>query len=173
MNTMSPDRLARIAAAFYVVTFVTGIYSLVTRNTAAGLTAGVSYIAVTLLFYPLFKPANNYLSLLAAIVSLAGITVGPLQWTSVNSLVFFGFYCLLLAYLVFKSTFLPRFLAALLVIAGLGWLTYLSPSLGRSLYPYNIFPGIIGEGALTLWLLFKGVDVPQWKQQARAAGQTA
>jgi hypothetical protein len=31
-------------------------------------------------------------------------------------------------------------------------------------------PGIIGEGALTLWLLVKGVDAERWKEQAGAAG---
>jgi hypothetical protein len=34
------------------------------------------------------------------------------------------------------------------------------PPLAKSLYPHNLAPGIVGEGALTLWLLFKGVAVP-------------
>jgi hypothetical protein len=42
-----------------------------------------------------------------------------------------------------------------MVFAGLGWLTFLSPSLATFLYPYNFAPGMIGEGALTLWLLVK------------------
>jgi hypothetical protein len=171
MRETLPNRTARIAGAVYVVTFVTGTIALLMRNNAAGLIAGVSYIVVTLLFYVLFKPVNKYVSLLAAAVSLAGVAVGPLRLTTVNPLVFFGFYCLLIAYLIFKSTFLPRWLAALLALAGLGWLTFLSPALARSLSPYNFAPGIIGEGVLTLWLLVKGVDVQQWKQQARAAGQ--
>jgi len=65
----SPRRLARIAGAFYLLTFVTGSAALVVRGplgAAAGLTAGVSYIAVTLLFYGLFKPVSRRLSLLAA-----------------------------------------------------------------------------------------------------------
>jgi hypothetical protein len=27
-------------------------------------------------------------------------------------------------------------------------------------------PGIFGEGALTLWLLVKGVDILRWKEKA-------
>jgi hypothetical protein len=57
-----------------------------------------------------------------------------------------------------------------MAIGGLGWLTFLSPSLAKSLTPFNMAPGIIGEGALTLWLLVKGVDAERWKEQAGAAG---
>jgi len=72
-------------------------------------------------------------------------------------LVFFGFYCLLIGYLIYKSTFLPRILGVLMMIAGLGWLTFLWPPLANSLSPYILLPGILGEGSLTLWLLIAGV----------------
>lgn len=45
----------------------------------------------------------------------------------------------------------------------------LSPPLAKYLYPYNLAPGIIGEGALTRWLLVIGVNVPGWMEQASAA----
>lgn len=77
-------------------------------------------------------------------------------------LVFFGFYCLLIGYLIFKSTFLPRALGVGMVLAGFGWLTFLSPSLANYLFPYNMAPGILGEGALTLWLLVMGVNIQRW-----------
>jgi hypothetical protein len=160
----SPRFKARIAGAFYLLTFLTGGFAIVVRSRlgiAAGLIAGACYIAVTLLFYDMFKPVNRRLSLLAAAVSLAGIFVGPLGLTRVNPLVFFGFYCLLIGYLIFKSTFLPPILGALMAFASLGWLTFLSASLAKSLYPYNLAPGLIGEGALTLWLLVVGVSVPR------------
>jgi hypothetical protein len=99
--------------------------------------------------------------MLAAAVSLAGIIVGPVL--KLNPLPFFGFYCLLIGYLIFRSTFLPRMLGVLMAIAGLGWLTFLSPSLANNLSPYNFVPGVLGEGALTLWLLVVGVDVPKWE----------
>ena len=50
-----------------------------------------------------------------------------------------------------------------MAIGGLGWLTFLSPLLANYLSPYNLAPGILGEGALTLWLLVKGVNVQRWK----------
>lgn len=85
------------------------------------------------------------------------------------SLVFFGFYCLLIGYLIFRSTFLPRTLGVLMAIGGLGWLTFLWPPLASYLYPYILLPGILGEGSLTLWLLVIGVNVQRWNEQASAA----
>ncbi len=167
---------ARMAGIFYLLTFVTGIFAMMVHNRlgfAAGLIAAACYIAVTLLFYFLFKPVNRSLSLLAACISLAGCTIGPLgllvhAFSHINALVFFGFYCLLIGYLIFKSTFLPRILGVLMAFAGLGWLTFLSPSLANYLSPYNMFPGLLGEGALTVWLLVVGVNVSKWEEKASA-----
>ena len=47
-----------------------------------------------------------------------------------------------------------------MMVAAIGWLTFLLPQRAKSLYPYNLAPGIVGEGALTLWLLVKGVAMP-------------
>jgi hypothetical protein len=113
--------------------------------------------------------------LLAAFFSLVGCAVGPLSAfvhaaSHTNPLVFFGFYCLLIGYLIFRSTFLPRILGVLMAFAGLGWLTFLSPPLANHLSPYIFAPGLLGEGALTLWLLVIGVNEQRWKEQASAAG---
>ena len=81
-------------------------------------------------------------------------------------LVFFGAYCVLIGCLVLRSTFLPRILGALMMLGGLSWMTFLLPSLARSVYPYNLAPGVLGEGALTLWLLVMGVNVQRWKERA-------
>jgi len=169
----SPRFIARIAGLFYVLVFVLGIYSLFDRGgigIAAAMVAGVFYIAVTMLFYFIFKPVSRVVSLVAAIISLAGIVIGPLSlalkpFAAISPLVFFGFYCSLIAYLIFRSIFLPRFLSVLMAFAGLGWLTFLSPSFALSLAPYIFLPGIIGEGALTLWLVVFGVNEQRWKEQ--------
>jgi uncharacterized protein DUF4386 len=174
----TPDVKARIAGGFYLLTFVTGGFALVNRSrlgVAAGLVAGACYIAVTLLFYFLFKPVNKNLSLLAAFLSLVGCAIGPLSFfvraaSRISPLVFFGFYCLLIGYLIFRSAFLPRILALLMAIAGLGWLTFLSPPVANQLSPYIFAPGLLGEGALTLWLLVMGVNAERWREQASAAG---
>src|ERR1700753_1253070 len=83
-------------------------------------------------------------------------------------LVFFGVYCLLIGFLVVRATFLPRAIGVLMMLAGLGWLTFLSPPLARSLSPYVLLPGIVGEGSLTLWLLLMGIDLQRWKEKVAA-----
>jgi Domain of unknown function (DUF4386) len=80
--------------------------------------------------------------------------------------VFFGVYCLLIGYLILKSAFLPRILGVLMVFAGLGWLTFLSPTLANSLTPYILLLGFVAELALCLWLLVMGVNLQRWKEQA-------
>lgn len=84
--------------------------------------------------------------------------------------VFFGCYCLLIGYLVFRSTYLPRILGVLMAFAGLGLLTFLVPPLASSLSPYNLALDILGEASLTLWLLVMGVNAERWIERARAAG---
>jgi hypothetical protein len=71
--------------------------------------------------------------------------------------VFFGVYCLLIGYLIFRSAFLPRFLGVLMALAGLGWLTFLSPPFADRLSPYNLVLGFLAELLLMLWLLVMGV----------------
>ena len=224
----SPQVYSRIAGIFYLLTglVVFDMFSVLGRlvvsgdaartatnilaheplfrlGFAAGLIGTSCYIAVTALFYELFKPVNRSLSLLAAFFSLMGcatyfsaclfhlaplVVLGGAQYLSVFKaeqlqalafiflklytqafnigIVFFGFYCLLIGYLILRSTFLPRILGAGMVFAGLGWLTFLSPPLANYLSPYILTPGLLGEGSLTLWLLVIGVNVQRWKEQA-------
>ena len=99
---------ARITGVVYLLYFLTAISaevfvgrSRLVLYDAANLIAYAFYIAVTLLFYYMFKPVNRSLSLLAAFLSLAGcandvlgvFNVAPYK---INSLIFFGPYCLLL-----------------------------------------------------------------------------
>ena len=84
-----------------------------------------------------------------------------------TSLVFFALYCALIGYLTLKSTFLPRILGVLLMLAGAGWLTFLWPPLARAVFPYQLLAGL-GELALATWLIVKGVNVDRWNEQARS-----
>jgi hypothetical protein len=104
--------------------------------------------------------------------NLGALAFEALQWQPRGvgvGLVFHGFYCFLIGYLIFRSTFLPRILAALMTIAGLGWLTYLSLALANYLSPYNVASGLLGEAPLMLWLLVMGVNEQRWKEQASTA----
>lgn len=85
-------------------------------------------------------------------------------------LVFFGFRCALIGYLIYKSTFLPRIIGVLMAFAGLGYLTLLWPPLANYVSPFNLALAAPGELSLVLWLLVVGVNVERWKEQARAAG---
>ena len=84
-------------------------------------------------------------------------------------LAFFGLYCILIGYLIFRSTFLPRIIGVFMALAGLGYLTFLSPPLAGYLSPYNLAPAALGEGSLMLWLLVVGVNAQRWKEQASKA----
>jgi hypothetical protein len=85
------------------------------------------------------------------------------------ALVFFGVFNLLIGYLVFRSTFLPRILGVLMALSGLGWLTSLSPPLAHYLLiPIEVI-GILAEASLMLWLLVMGVNNQRWTERAVAA----
>ena len=88
------------------------------------------------------------------------------------ALVFFAFSCLLLGYLIWKSTFLPRILGVLLMVAGAGWLTFLWPPLAIALSRYTQPFGFLAELALMLWLLVRGVNVPRWQEQQASQAAT-
>jgi hypothetical protein len=84
-------------------------------------------------------------------------------------LIFFGFACLVRGYLIVKSGLLPRLLGILLGIAGVSYLVnstalLLHPALASALFPAILLPAFIGELALSLWLLAKGVDASAWQR---------
>jgi hypothetical protein len=84
------------------------------------------------------------------------------------ALVLFGLFDLLIGYLIFKSTFLPRIVGVLMSVAGVSFLTFLAPEFGSRNLQW-IVAIAFGEGVVILWLLVKGVDAERWKEQARAA----
>ena len=74
--------------------------------------ATACYLAVTFLFYGIFRPVNKSL-FTAALFSLVGCALGALGPfhlvpIPINNLIFFGAYCLLIGYLISRSVFLPR-----------------------------------------------------------------
>ena len=181
---LSPLVKARLAGVFWLLTILTGAFALYAggrSGPAVNLISTACYLAATVLVYGLLKPVNRNLSLLAAFCSLVGCALGassfllpPAVRAATIAFAFFGLHCLLVGYLILRSTFLPRAIGALMAFGGLGWLTFsvttlLSPTLARSLSPYIMIPGILGEVSLTLWLLVAGVDVPRWNEQAGVA----
>lgn len=183
----SPRLTARVAGLLYLLIFIAAPLGASAATPARMITTLTCDTGVALIFYVLFKPVSKSLSALAAIFRLilvAILTIDSLNYFgSLNlfdagrsaaafdkldalSLVPFGVHCLLIGYLIFRSTFLPRSLGALMAVAGLAWLTFVSPSLADHLYPYNLAFGAVGEGALTLWLLAVGLNEQRWKDHA-------
>ncbi len=176
-DAMSPGARARITGVVYLLYFLTAVSAdvfvgrgRVVLFDCVSLIAYGFYIAVTLRLYYLFRPVNRRLSLLAAFFSLLGCANDVLRLFdlcphNISSLAFFGPYCLLIGYLIFRSAFLPRFLGALMALAGVGWLIFLAP-LPSQMYTYLKIFGFLAEASLMLWLIVKGVNISRWKEQA-------
>jgi hypothetical protein len=169
----SPRFKARIAGLLYFFSLLTAAltekFVRGRLNYAGGYIAIAGMAAMTLISYDIFKPVNRTLSLLAVFFAFVGLTFEALrlQPQGLNlALVFHGFYCLLIGYLIFRSTFLPRVLSGLMAFAGLGWLTYLSNLFVTHLSPYNLVCGLLGDVSVFLWLLVMGVNVQRWREQA-------
>jgi Domain of unknown function (DUF4386) len=178
-HSQTPPR-ARITGVVYLLYFLTAVSDEVFVGRGRlflfdtfSFISYAFYITVTLLFYYMFRPVNRRLSVLAVMFSLAGcandvLSLLGLAPYNISSLVFFGPYCFLIGYLIFRSTFLPRILGVLMASAGVGWLIFLSP-LAHQLSTLLTMLGFLAEASLMLWLIVKGVNIPRWKEQAGAA----
>lgn len=194
-NIMAHQLLYRMgfaAEVFYLICNVPlavifyGLFKVVSRN-----------IALLEAIFGLVSTAVEAVSLLAhyaPVVLLGGasylsaFTTAQLQAASYASLqlfeggfaiclVFFGFDCFALAYLIVKSTFFPRIIGWALAVEGVGYLVnsfalFLAPAWQARIFPYFTITAL-AEVALALWLLLMGINEPRWREQARAAGFAA
>ncbi len=138
--------------------------------------AGTAIEAATLLsqFVPLILLEGGHYASALTPTQLQALAYLPLelQASSFNvNVVFFVVHFFLTAYLIIRSSFLPRILGVLLAIGGLAYLidcvaTILAPEFAAHLFPYIQLPSLIGEGSLCLWLLLRGVNVEKWKKDA-------
>ncbi|MBL0343350.1 MAG: DUF4386 domain-containing protein [Bacteroidetes bacterium] len=97
------------------------------------------------------------LSLLSLNIQSQGYAIG---------LVFFGFYCLIVGYVIYESRLLPKILGILYAFTGLCYLVnsftmFLSKGFENPLFIYLAIPIFIGELSLCLWLLIKGIDTSE------------
>ncbi len=79
----------------------------------------------------------------------------------------FGIHLIIAGWLIARSTFLPRPIGLVLVVAGACYITncflgLVAPTLADGLFPWILLPGFLAEGALTLWLIIVGVDPVHW-----------
>ena len=128
---------------------------------------------LNLLFVLLLLSGTDYLTVFDTnqLQALAMLFLNGHNLGFLIGLVFFGVHLLLLSYLIFKSSYIPKILGVLLILSSLG---YLIDSFANFLLPNyadyeTIFlllvaiPGIIGELSFTLWLLLKGTKIPEIK----------
>ncbi len=75
-------------------------------------------------------------------------------------LVFFGLWCVLIGYLIFRSTFLPRVLGVLFYDQWFGLGDLSVPAARKpSVFPFVAAVPALGEIPLELWLIMMGVNV--------------
>jgi hypothetical protein len=118
------------------------------------LLSGAGYLTV-------FEPAQlNALGMVFLNAYDYGFTIG---------IVFLFLHALILGYLIFKSSYFPRVLGILFMIASLG---YLIDSFSHILIPnyktgpvYLALPIAIAEIAFPLWLVIKGVNAKRWEKR--------
>jgi hypothetical protein len=93
-----------------------------------------------------------------------------LRFYQFAAIIFSGYYgiaWIVRAYLMFRSDYLPKFLGVLMGIGGIGFLArnfllILAPAYASPLLLMLLFPGAL---MLMVWLLVKGVDMPQWNSR--------
>ena len=77
---------------------------------------------------------------------------------------FHPFYCFLIGYLIFTSTFLPQFwVQRWWWPVCVGWPFCCRRS--RILSPYDLALGMLGEASVSLWFLAMGLNVQRWKHR--------
>jgi Domain of unknown function (DUF4386) len=225
---ISPVIRARIAGALYLLTIIFGVFAEVfvrsglivpgdAATTASNIRASewlfrtgfmsdllmmACYLMLAFTLYIVFKPANNNLSLLFVLFTLASVAIMCLNMlnqfaallllSGANYLavfnteqlqalamlfldlqkygyfiaqIFFGLWLLPLGYVGFKSSYFPRVLGILVILAGVGHLiqffqVFLFPGYDVITYP-GLAIATLGEFVLCFWLLIKGVNVPQ------------
>lgn len=193
-NIQAHELLYRLGVAAHVVVTMTNIpmavifYELlkvVNRRLAlldmvAGLIATCAEIStLPSQFTPLvLLGSSHYSALTPAQLHALAYLPGDLSVTDYSIYgVFYGLDFMVVAYLVYKSAFLPRALGVLLAIDALNYLlggfaTMLAPGFTAHLGAWTGFPTIIAEGSLCLWLLVVGVNVERWQERAGAASGT-
>lgn len=138
----SPRLEARITGVLYLLNLLTGVAAMVLisrkhqdAGDALNHVAFVLYTAVTLLLWHLLRGVNPWLAAVTAVVSLLDCRLPLARYENAypplhnTSFLFFGIYCLLIAYLIFRSRFMPNIVGALMPCAGICWLTTMSPHL--------------------------------------------
>jgi hypothetical protein len=160
---------------------------------AANLVYLLAEVALVVILYRLFQPVDRDVSLLAAAFRMACVVISALNLLNMFNallsardgdgralyfldlhrygyaiaLAFFAVTCALTAYLMIRSGRVPRALAALMAVAGLGYLLssfllFLVPGYDSAVTVPLLAPAVVAEGWFTVLLLRRGGGPDRW-----------
>ena len=152
--------VARVALAFAIVSNTVSIAAAIFCYAPIHILSGASYLSA-------FAPAQ--------LQSLALLSLRLYQFAFSLNLGLFSIDCLATGYLIYKSTFLPRTLGALLAIGGVGYLYnsvayFMPPTAVPNLFPYSYLPSLVAEVSLAVWLAVAGVHAAKWQARNTHSG---
>lgn len=157
-----------IAAIFYVL--FRPVSRIVSLIACAFRLVLVAIIGVAMLgrYVPLLLQADTAAAFDANQLQAAGlVAIRVFERGFDLALVFFGFHCLALGWLIFRSGFLPRLLGVAMVIAGVCYLTstFVTLIFPVVTLPFDLqLPAFAIELALCLWLIVVGVNAAKWRE---------
>jgi uncharacterized protein DUF4386 len=105
---------------------------------------------------------------------LNALVLLSMKFYAYASMIFTGYYgmaWLIRAYLMWRSTYLPKFLGVLMGIGGLGFVLRNIAMILAPQYASDVFLMLMAPGglAMAVWFLVKGVDVSKWNAKVRTA----
>jgi len=96
------------------------------------------------------------------IVDGTPVAVGAFRSQFSFTMILFGAYLVLLGWLFWRSTYLPRWLGIVLAIDGLGWILLITGRyVGVNLE--FLFVTSLGELVVVVWLIGWGTRLPDWE----------
>jgi hypothetical protein len=139
---------ASLMVAFVLVSAAVAFVNVLNNIAALMLFRGSDFLGV------LDKPQRDALGMLFVRLHGQGNVINEMFW---------GLWLLPLAWLVYKSRFLPRFLGVWLALGGFAYVILCVTSILAPQYQGRLFsffqPAFFGELAFMLWLLVKGATV--------------
>ena len=137
---------------------------------------GTALFAFAELFYfapPLILGGAPYLKTFSAdqLNSLALLSLKFYGYAGMIFTAYYGMGWIVRSYLMFRSSYLPKFLGVLMAIGGAGFVVrnfalILAPAYASDVFLMMMFPGGL---VLMAWLLIKGVNVPKWQAKLNAS----
>ena len=131
----------------------------------------MSLFAVTEMFYfsaPIFVTGSKHLTVFSPeqLDALASVFLSLYARLSGLFMLFYGTAWIIRGYLTFRSRYLPRWLGAVMIVGGLGFVAknltmLLLPSYSSDMLLAPMFLTVV---ASAIWMLFKGVNLGEWNR---------